>query len=290
MHNLGLVLEGGGMRGQFTAGALDFFLDRGIDFDYVIGVSAGACNGTSYISRQRGRNKIVNTAFVKDWRFVSFRSLIVRGSLFGMDFIFDAIPNKLVPFDTETFLKSRVTFKVVTTDCATGRAAYYEKADFDSKFSVLRASCSMPLLSPMVEFRGRKLLDGGIADPVPIRKAVADGFIKNVVILTRNRGYKKNPVKLSEELLYRARYHKYPALIKTILQRPDIYNETLDYLDELERRGQAVVIRPTAKLKVGRLEKNIDRLMELYKQGYRDAAAAWEKIKALTVFPQGAPS
>lgn len=198
-----------------------------------------------------------------------------------MDFIFDEIPNHLVPFDTETFLKSPATFKVVATDCVTGKAMYYEKADFDDKFSVLRASCSLPLVAPMVDYKGRKLLDGGIADPVPIRKAIEDGCSKNVVILTRNRGYKKDPVKFFELMLYKAKYGRYPELIKAMLKRPEIYNETLDYLEELESKGQLVVIRPTSELKVGRLEKNAERLKELYQQGHRDAAAAWEKIKAL---------
>ncbi|MFZ5643474.1 MAG: patatin-like phospholipase family protein [Bacillota bacterium] len=281
MNNVGLVLEGGGMRGQFTAGALDFFLDKGIEFGYIIGVSAGACNATSFISRQKGRNKIVNTAFINDWRFASFRNLILKGSLFGMDFIFDEIPNRLVYFDFDSFFKDPEIFRVVATDCNTGKAVYFDKTEFDRKFSALRASCSLPLVSPMVDFLGYKLLDGGVADPVPIRKAMADGCHKNVIILTRNKGYRKEHAKLSEQILYRLKYRKYPKLVKALLNKPEIYNEAMCYIEDLEQKEQAVVIRPTRKLSVDRYEKDPDRLLDLYHQGYEDAAASLDKIKSL---------
>lgn len=281
MNNLGLVLEGGGMRGLYTAGALDFLLEKGIEFGYIIGVSAGACNATSYISRQKGRNKIVNTAFIRDWRFASMRNLFFKGSLFGMDFIFDEIPNRLVPFDFETFYESAVKFKIVATDCSTGKPLYFDKQDLDRSLSVLRASCSLPLVSPMVDFRGHKLLDGGIADPLPIRKAVSDGILKNVIILTRNKGYKKDPVKSTERFLYKAKYRGYPHLVKALMDQSGIYNNSMDYIESLAQKKKAVVIRPTAELTVGRYEKNKEKLLDLYQLGYKDAAAALEEIKLL---------
>jgi len=282
VRNVGLVLEGGGMRGLYTAGALEFFLDQGIEFSYVIGVSAGACNAASYISRQKGRNKIVNTAFLKDWRFAGMRNFIIKGSLFGMDFIFDEIPNSLVPFDYDTFYKSPAKFKIVATDCNTGMPVYFDKTDFDRQLTVLRASSSLPLVSPMVNYRGLSLLDGGIADPVPIHRAVSDGCPVNVIILTRNRGYKKDPVRFPETLLYRAKYRQYPQLVRAIMKKHIIYNEAMNYIEDLEQKGKAVVIRPTRKLTVGRYEKNVGRLLDLHGQGYEDAAASFKSIQVLS--------
>ncbi|MCX7708740.1 MAG: patatin family protein, partial [Clostridia bacterium] len=171
MEKVGLVLEGGGMRGLYTAGVLECFLERGLYFNYVVGVSAGACNAASYISRQKGRNKIVNTRFVKDWRYLSLRNLLLKKSAFGMDFIFDEIPNKLVPFDFETFYKENCDFYVGATDCRTGKAVYFSKDEMKKDFDALRASSSIPLLSPIVHINSMELLDGGVADPIPIRKS-----------------------------------------------------------------------------------------------------------------------
>jgi len=281
VYNVGLVLEGGGMRGLYTAGALEFFLEKGIEFGYIIGVSAGACNAVSYISRQKGRNKIVNTKFINDWRFAGLRNFVLKGSLFGMDFIFNEIPNRLVPFDYDTFFKSPVNFKITATDCETGRPVYFDKNDFDRNMTVLRASSSLPLVSPMVAYGGCSLLDGGIADPLPIHKAVADGCHNNVVILTRNKGYKKEPVNFLEQLLYKVKYRNYPELVKAIMKKHAIYDEALDYIEYLEQKGQAVVIRPTRELTVGRYEKDADKLLDLHQQGYEDASASFEKIEKL---------
>lgn len=283
MYSIGLVLEGGGMRGLYTAGVLEFFLEKGMEFGYIIGVSAGACNAASYISKQKGRNKIVNTKFINDVRFVSFRNLILKGSLFGMDFIFDEIPNQLIPFDYETFYKSPVDFKVTATDCNTGRPVYFNKTNFDQQLTVLRASSSLPLVSPMVRYAGYSLLDGGIADPLPINRAIDDGCKKVIVVLTRNNGYKKEPVNFLEQLLYKIKYRNYPQLIKALMKKHIIYHKAMDYIEYLEQKGQAVVIRPTRTLTVGRYEKNADKLLELHRQGYEDASDTYEKIKILSM-------
>lgn len=281
MIHTGLVLEGGGMRGLYTAGVLDFFLEKDMIFSYVIGVSAGACNATSYISRQKGRNKTVNTAFVDDWRYMSFKSLIKNGSLFGMDFIFDDIPNRIVPFDYETFYRSPVIFKIGVTDCITGKPLYFDKDNLNRNLTVLRASSSLPLLSPIVQFKGYHLLDGGITDPIPVRQAIADGYQKTVIVLTRNKGYQKEPLSNPLRLLLEKKYRKYPRFVNAMLNRYKIYNETLDYIDELEQKRQTVVIRPSKKLEVDRFEKNAEKLIALHNQGFEDAATAYDRIISL---------
>lgn len=281
MIHAGLVLEGGGMRGLYTAGVLDFFLEEDLIFAYVIGVSAGASNAVSYISRQKGRNKIVNTAFLDDWRYMSIKNLVKNGSLFGMDFIFDEIPKKRVPFDYETFFKSPITFKVGVTDCKTGKPLYFDKSEMDEKFTALRASISLPFVSPIVHYRGYHLLDGGITDPIPLRQAIADGYQKNVVVLTRNKGYQKKPISQPLRLLLKKKYRDYPNLIAAMLNRYQIYNKTLIYIDQLEQKGQIAVIRPSKKLTVNRLEKNAAKLNDLYELGYHDAAEAYDRIKTV---------
>ena len=281
MIHAGLVLEGGGMRGLYTAGVLDFFLEKDLIFDYVIGVSAGASNAVSYISRQKGRNKIIITAFIDDWRYMSIKNLVKNGSLFGMDFIFDEIPKKRVPFDYETFFNSPVTFKVGVTDCKTGKPLYFEKSEMDKNFTALRASISLPLVSPIVHYRGYHLLDGGITDPIPLRQAMADGYQKNVVVLTRNKGYRKKPINTPLRLLLEKKYRDYPNLLTAMLNRYQIYNNTLRYIDLLELKGQIAVIRPSKKLTVETFEKNAVKLNDLYELGYYDAAEAYDRIKTV---------
>jgi len=266
----GLILEGGGMRGIYTAGVLEYFSEHGIYFPYTIGVSAGACMGASYLSRQLGRNRIVNVNWVSDPRYISWRNLWKNGQLFGMDFIFDEIPNKLVPFDYEAFQNSPEEYVIGTTDCITGEAVYYRKRDpgYDL-LKLLRASSSLPFIAPIVEFGGRKLLDGGIADPIPLREAEKEGYKRNVLILTRNSDYRKSRSRFPW-LLKRA-YAKYPKLVETMLHRYEVYNETLAYIESQEKSGNVFVIRPQEPLVVGRMERDPRKLDALYMQGYRDA-------------------
>jgi predicted patatin/cPLA2 family phospholipase len=268
MKNIGLVLEGGGMRGLYTCGVLEFFLEEKIYFDYVIGVSAGACNAASYITRQKGRNERVNIDYIKNWRYMSLRNFILNKSLFGMDFIFDDIPNKHVIFDYEAFEKSKCRFQIGATDCNTGKPVYISKENMGTKFEALRASASLPLISPIVNYRGMELLDGGISDSVPIVKSIQDGNDKNIIVLTRNKGYRKQPVKHTG--LIRSKYKNYPKLVDAIVNRHEVYNKTMDFIEKLELEGRALVIRPSEPLKVGRLEKNPDKLRALMKNGYLD--------------------
>ncbi|KJR49051.1 Patatin-like phospholipase [Desulfosporosinus sp. I2] len=276
MENVGLVLEGGGMRGLYTCGVLEYFMENQLYFNYVIGVSAGACNAASYISRQQRRNEKVIIGFVKNWRYMSLRNLILSKSYFGMDFIFDEIPNQHVPFDFRTFYESPGVFLVGATDCQTGKPLYLNKDDLGAQFQALRASASLPMLSPIVNYKGYELLDGGISDSIPIKKSIEDGNTKNIIVLTRNKGYRKRPGKFNA--LLKLTYRKYPQLIETMQNRYKNYNETLDYIEHLEDEGKAIVIRPTKELEVGRLEKDPQKLYRLLHQGYEDTKRSYERI------------
>ncbi|KIL39923.1 hypothetical protein SD70_17010 [Gordoniibacillus kamchatkensis] len=266
----GLVLEGGGMRGAYTAGALDYLMEHELYYSYVIGVSAGACNATSYISRQIGRNRKVTVDFITDPRYLSYRNLLKEKSMFGMKFIFDEIPRRLVPFDFDAFHASPQQFVVGTMDARTGEAVYYTKeAVKDDLLTIVQASSSLPFISRPVVQNGRELLDGGICDPIPIRKSIADGNERNVIILTQVKSYRKRPFRWG--WLARKLYPQYRGLIDVMSRRHHTYNDTLDYVDELEQDGKAIVIRPTADLQVSRMEKNPAKLAAMYELGYRDA-------------------
>lgn len=277
-QSVGLVLEGGGMRGSYTSGVLDFFLEKHIYFNYIIGVSAGACNAMSYISKQKGRNARVNIDYIKDKRYMSFTNLIKDGSFFGMDFIFNEIPKRYVPFDFETFHNSNCEFLIGTTDCNTGKSVYFNKNHVSPGLEVLKASASLPLVSPIINFKGLQLLDGGLADPIPIKKSIKDGNEKNIVVLTRNKGYRKAPTKIYK--LLEMKYKNYPNLLNTIKYRYKKYNETLYYIENLEAEGKVLILRPSRPLQVDRFERNPEKLSELLQNGYEDAVENYDKILA----------
>lgn len=270
LEEIGLVLEGGGMRGIYTSGVLDYFMDKDLYFPYVIGVSMGACNAASYISKQRGRNRRINTEFVNDERYISYAGLVKNGSIFGMDFIFNDIPNNLIPFDYESFLNSEQKFKMVTTDIETGKPVYFDRDECkDNYLWVMRASSSLPFGAPIVELDGKKYLDGGITDSIPVKKAIEDGNKKVVVVLTRNKGYKKKPFR--HKLFARMVYSKYKNLVNAINERCNVYNNTIEYIEKLEKEGKAFVIRPSRPIKVKRVETDVQKLYKLYDEGYEDA-------------------
>lgn len=270
MQPMGLVLEGGALRGQYTAGVLDAFLEAGVEFPYVVGVSAGASIACSYVSKQHGRNKTIVDTYRNDRRYLSWGNLLRRGSLFGMDFIYNEIPHRLVPFDFGTFEASATRFVTVCTDCHTGEAVYFEKEGEDH-LTVLRASASMPFLSPMVDYRSRSLLDGALADSLPWARAVSEGFAKNVVVLTRPTGYRKRaPNPWPARLVY----GRYPRLVAAINGRWKQYNDSLEAIERAEAEGRALVIRPSVDLAIGRTEKSVARLALLYELGRRDGHAA----------------
>ena len=276
MKNIGLVLEGGGMRGVYTAGLLEFFMEKDLYFPYVIGVSAGACQGASYISRQKGRNKEVSIGYINNPKYLSLRNLPREHSLFGMKLIFDEIPNKLVPFDYKTFYEAKEKFFVGTTDCNTGKAVFFEKSEHADALALLKASSSLPFVSPMIKINNLSLLDGGITSPIPIQKSIIDGNEKHVVVLTRNKGYRKEPFKMKR--MAKMFYPKYGNLINAMLNRHNLYNDTLDYIDNLEKENNAFIFSPSLPLQVGRLEKDVNKLSALYDLGYEDGKNNYENL------------
>ncbi|MBD1380400.1 patatin-like phospholipase family protein [Metabacillus arenae] len=270
MVQAGLVLEGGGMRGVYTAGVLEYFLENDLSFPYLIGVSAGACMAASYLSKQKGRNKKVNIELVSHPKYLSFNNYLRYRQLFGMDFLFDEIPNKIVPYDFEAFRNSGSSFVVGTTDIETGEPVYFNEWETSNDLlTAIRASSSLPFIAPVVEFKQRKLMDGGISDSVPLKKAEQDGYQKNVVILTKNSGFQKK--KPSGSWVLKKAYKEYPKLIEVLLQRYEIYNATQEYLLEQERKGNVFIIRPSEQLRVGRIERNPKKLENLYQLGINDA-------------------
>lgn len=262
----GLVLEGGGMRGVFTCGVLDNFMDRGIRFPYTIGVSAGACNGLSYMSEQRGRAKFSNIDLLDKYHYIGFRHLITKGSIMDFKLLFEEFPTRIIPYDYARYAKCTERYEMVTTDCATGQACYYEeKSDPRRIIDIVRASSSLPYVCHIAKVDGREMLDGGIADSIPIMRARDLGYDNNVVVLTRNKGYRKSD-KLSfvPPLVYR----KYPALRDALRRRNMEYNKQIALVEELEERGDIVVIRPERPIEVGRMERDVKRLIALYDEGY----------------------
>ncbi|MCP3026300.1 patatin-like phospholipase family protein [Halobacillus sp. A5] len=270
MNQVGLVLEGGGMRGTYTAGVLDCFLDEGLHFNYVAGTSAGACSGSSYVAKQRGRNYRVMVEYGDHPEYISFKRLISHRQLFGMDFIFDTLPNQLVPFDYDSFMNRTCRFVVGATNMNTGAPVYFEDfPDRESLLKIMRASSSLPLIAPSISYLGEELMDGGISDPIPISQSIKDGNLKHVIVLTRNDGYIKPKVK--GNWYFRRKFKSYPHFVRTLESRHFHYNQILEAIHKLERNQQALIIRPTNPLKVNRVERNRDKLHQLYVEGYKDA-------------------
>lgn len=276
LQDTALVLEGGGMRGAYSAGAMELFLDKGISFPYVIGVSAGAANAASYLSKQKGRNKKISVEYVADPRYLSLSNYRKSKQLFGMDFIFDEIPNKLVPYDYDAFYQGESEFMIGTTDCLSGEPVYFGKRDYgENLLLLLKATSSLPFIAPEISFNNRMLLDGGISDSIPIRKAQEDGYKKAVIILTRPKGYRKKPSRMS--FLLRRKYPQYPGLQKAMMNRYKIYNETVQYIEEQEKDGHVIIIRPE-KVDVGRMERDLKKLDAFYEQGYKDAEVSLSRF------------
>jgi len=277
-ENTGLVIEGGGLRGVYTSGVIRFFMDNGINFSYVIGVSMGACNGANYISRQPDRNRIVNIEFVNDPRYISYKRLFLKGELFGMEFIFNTIPFSLVPFDFNTFFKNESKFVIGVTDCKTGDPIYYEKSELeDDSMDIFRATCTLPFLAKPVHCRGRILMDGGLSDPVPIERSISEGNKKNVLILTRPKGYRKKHSLLHN--IARLRYPRLRGLHRALATRNKRYNDVMDRIDELEKSGLAYVVRPVEAIEAGRVERDRKKLLTAYNLGYEDASSGYEGLK-----------
>lgn len=272
----GLVLEGGAMRGLYTAGVLDVFLENGIESDGVIGVSAGAIHGCSYVSKQLGRSIRYYCKYSKYKNFMSWYSFFTTGDIVNRKFCYDDLPNRLDPFDNKTFMDSNQEFYATVTNCNTGKAEYLKCDDLDVQIDYLRASASMPIVSHMVELNGQMYLDGGMSDSVPLKAFENMGYDKNIVVLTRPKGYRK---KTEHAGIMKLVYRKYPKLVETMASRAKMYNETMDYIEKLEDEGKIIVIRPSEKNAISRMEKDPEKLKAWYDVGRKDALAILDKIK-----------
>lgn len=273
----GLILEGGAMRGLFTAGVLDVFTEKGIKLDGMVGVSAGAVFGCNFKSGQAGRTLRYNVKYCKDPRYCSYRSLIKTGDLYGADFCYNKIPFELDVFDNDAFKANPMEFHVVCTDIITGEPVYKKLDECDREsLEWMRASASMPLFSRVVEAGGRKMLDGGTADSIPIKYFESIGYDRNIVVLTQPKGYVKQRNKLLP--LVRATLGKYPGICRAMENRHEMYNETIAYIEEKERKGEIIVIRPEFPLPTGRIEHNAQNLIEAHRIGVDTARKRLSEI------------
>lgn len=277
MIQAGLVLEGGGMKGVYTAGVLDFFLDKNLIFSSVYGVSAGACNMCSYLSGQRGRALDITIDYLDCRKYCSVESLLTTGDLFNVDMCYHMIPDYLNPYDYEHFNQYQGKAYSVVTNIATGRPEYLRIRDMQKDIIKVRASASLPLVSRNVKINGKYYLDGGISDAIPLQKSIVDGNRKNIVVMTKEIGYVRKPATQLE--LIKLRYLKYPKVYELMAERHINYNQTLEYIQRMQENGQAFVIRPKKESKVGRIEKDKTKLCALYEEGYQDAADCYEELK-----------
>ncbi len=276
----GLVLEGGTFRPIFSAGVMDAMVQHNIMFPYCIGVSAGITDGFSYASQQIGRNLEILKQYRHDKRYLGAGNLLKCRSLFGLEFAFEKIPNELIPFDWDTFSKYSGTYLVGVTNARTGKSEYLDGKKLDRKNTMVKATCAIPLMFPPIEIDGEEYYDGGICDPIPVRKALADGNEKLLIVLTRPTGYQKK-LGSSNKIAARVLKRKYPNLVEPLLTRHEKYNETVRFCDALERQGKAVVLRPDGEGIIDSMEKDIDKIVACYEYGYRLAEQRMEDIAAL---------
>lgn len=262
----GLVLEGGGMRGVFTSGVLDAFMKHDLYFRYIVAVSAGACNGMSYVSRQPRRARISNIDYLARYKYIGIRHLVTQGCIFDRELLYDKFPNQLLPFDFEEYFKHAKGFEMVTTNCLTGKAMYLsETSDRQRSLDIVRASSSLPYVSKIVTVDGIPMLDGGIIDSIPINRAIETGHEHNVVILTRNKGWRDTG---KDRKVPAFIYKNYPRLRVALSHRHVVYNQQIDLIDRLEAEGKITCIRPMRPMEVERIENDVEKLERLYEEGF----------------------
>lgn len=274
-----LVLEGGSLRGVFTAGVLDVLIEQEVELSYVNGVSAGSMSGMSYVSKQSGRTIKVNLEYVRDKRFMSFQNMVKNRSIFNFDFLFGELSDTLVPFDYDTFYRSNQIFEVVATRCKTGRPEYFEKSTSDDFISAVKASSSIPVLSSMISVNGKKYLDGGCSMPVAYQRAIDLGYEKIVVVLTREKGYRKPLLDKWTKKGYERYFGPLPRLLKSLEEVPERYNRMQEEIDQLEAAGRIYVIRPDKHVTVQRTEQDKRKLEALYEDGRRLAETQLDELK-----------
>lgn len=278
---IGLVLEGGGMRGAYTSGVLEVLLNKGIEFPNVYGISAGACNALSYISRQKNRNYDIFYHYIADKRYISVENLNRTGSLFGFDFIFGELFRTLLPFDYESFFNSPTDLKVGATDLKTGQTVFFDKANLDEDFTAVRASSSLPFVSNIVSYHGHELLDGGCATPIPIERSIFDGNEFNVIVLTRDSTYRKSPRPEFPRAVLRVKYGDYPNFVNTMQIRAEVYNNELEVCRRQEMEGKAIIVRPSRPIVTGRYEKDPEVLKTIYEMGMSDCERKLSEIRGI---------
>lgn len=275
-----LILEGGTFRPIFSSGVMDALIDQGIEFPYVIGVSAGITDGFSYVSKQTKRNYDILMNHRHDKRYVGLRNYLTDRSLFGLKFAYEIIPNELYPFDWDTFLKSSIEVRVGVTNAKTGQAEYLDGKQIDRQCTMLKATCAIPFAFPAITLHGNQYYDGGVCDPIPVKKAMQDGHDKMLIILTRPKGYRKELSKANQMAAHLLR-KKYPKLVKPLLTRHISYNETVQFCEQLENEGKAVILRPTQDIQIDSFEENLDKIDAIYQFGYQEAMKNLDKIKML---------
>lgn len=281
MIDAALVLEGGSLRGMFTCGVLDTFLEEEIEFAYVNGVSAGGMNGMNYISKQIGRSLEINTKYLHDKRYISFKNMVRNRLLFNFDFLFGELSENLVPYDFDAFYASPQKYEVVATRCRTGKPEYFEKSECKDILKAIQASASIPIMSKMIDVGGRKYLDGGVSLPIAYERAFELGYKKVVVILTREQGYRKK--KLDRFMLsgYERYFEPLPQLLTALKEVPDRYNRMQEEMEMLKQQGRLFIIRPEFPVKVSRVEQDLHKLEALYREGQR---LGREQLKQLTEY------
>lgn len=273
-----LILEGGSFRSIFSAGVMDALLEHDIMLPYCIGVSAGISNGVSYISKQPRRNLEVLTTYRHDKRYFGKRNLIKQRSVFGLDFVYDEVPNKLHPFDWKTYRNFDGKVVVVVTNARTGKAEYLDGLKMDKKFTMLRATCALPVAFPAIKYKNEFYYDGGLSDPVPIKKAIEDGCEKHIIVLTRPEGYVKE-VSGEAKMVARVFKRKYPKISEALLTRHIEYNKSVQLCEQLEREGKAIILRPEEPLES--FEKDIEKIKKSYQMGYDMVEKKLDQMKQI---------
>lgn len=275
---VGLVLEGGGLRGWYTSGVLTALNEKQIEFPVVYGVSAGALNALPFISKQVNQKSAV--AYMKnmrDRRFMGMGNLRRTGSFFGFDYMLNELPHQF-PFDYETFFHSPVGLKIGTTNLATGKSVYFSKTELDENFTPIKASCSLPFLANIVQYRDYDLLDGGCSEPIPIERSIKDGNDKNIIVLTQDASYREKPGSRFSCSVLHKKYGRYPNFVCSMERHAPVYNREIALCEYLEKTGKAIVIRPRYPLAVSRCDRNTERLLQMYRMGVCDCKRKFPKI------------
>lgn len=279
MIKAALVLEGGALRGMYTSGVLDTFLKNNMEFECVTGVSAGALNAMSYISKQPGRSAKINLEYCDDPRYIGRKAFIKNKGIIGYDYLFGDISENKVPFDYKSFENTNQRFIIVTTNCEKAETEYLEKSNCNDLFKAAQASSSMPLASAMVEINNNHYLDGAVTTSIPVKWALEQGYEKVVVVLTRDKTYRKPMLSNKMKKLYKLAYHKYPKLIEKLNTMPERYNKLQDEIIDLEKEGKIFIIRPEKEVTVSRLEKDKEKLENLYKEGIAETEKNLDALK-----------